>query len=260
MTLPKLLILTDASRMKPDYDSALLEACIGGAKWFCVREKSLAPREVLDCFARTSRIAEKFGAQTFLNGRADLARAAHAEGLQLPEGEISPAMARLTLGFHLPIGVSVHDLAGARRAVEEGATYLLFGPVFATQSHPGQTPAGLEALREIAASVPVPVWAVGGINAQNAAHCLHVGASGVAVISAIWEAANIAQAVRDLRAVLGERETPHSHHAEHNHGDLAPAEVREAGLKTGLAALVSAADSPLTAASDIILGNRNGES
>ncbi len=239
MTLPKLLILTDSARMKPDFDSAVLEACIGGAKWFCVREKSAAPREVLEFFARTSRIVEKFGAQSFLNGRADLARAAHAGGLHLPEGEISPNLARLTLGFHTPIGVSVHDLEGARRAASEGATYLMFGPVFETKSHLGQTAAGLETLQKVVASVAIPVFAVGGIDAGNAASCLNVGASGVAVISSVWEVGNIANAVRDLRAVLGEKEAPHSHHAEHNHGELAPAEVREAGLKTGLAALLA---------------------
>lgn len=238
MNLSKLLILTDSARMKPDFDSALLEACLGGAKWFCVREKSAPPRELLEFFARTSRIAEKFGAQTFLNGRSDLARAAHAAGLHLPEGEISPDLARLTLGFHVPIGVSVHDLEGARRAAAEGAAYLLFGPVFETQSHVGTTPAGLEMLQKVVSSVPIPVYAVGGIDARNAASCMNAGASGVAVISAVWNAPNIAQAVRDLRAVLGEKETPHSHHAEHNHGDLAPAEVSEAHLKTGLAALL----------------------
>ncbi len=239
MNLPKLLILTDAARMQPDFDSALLEACLGGAKWFCVREKGAAPRDVLERFAKTARIAEKFGAQTFINGRSDLARAAHAAGLHLPEGEISPDLARLTLGFHTPIGVSVHDLSGARRAFDEGANYLLFGPVFATKSHLGQAAAGLEKLREIVENVGIPVYAVGGIDASNAAGCLEAGARGVAVISAVWDAENIAQSVRDLRGALGEKETPHSHHAEHYHGELAPAEVREAGLKTGLAALVA---------------------
>ncbi len=260
MNPSKLLILTESARMKPNYESALLEACLGGAKWFCVREKTFGPREILEIFARTTRIAEKFGAQTFLNGRSDLARAAHAAGLHLPENEISPAMARLTLGFHTPIGVSIHDLEGAQRAESEGATYLLFGPVFETKSHPGAAAAGLEGLREVAASVSIPVIAVGGIDATNAASCLDAGAAGVAVISGVWDAANISQAVKDLRAALGEVDAPNSHHAqelsEHNHGDLAPAQVSEAHLKTGLAAVLAQSKG----ASDIILGNGNGVS
>ncbi|PQV65418.1 thiamine-phosphate pyrophosphorylase [Abditibacterium utsteinense] len=260
MNFPKLLILTDAPRMKPGFEAALLEACLGGAKWFCVREKSSGPREILEFFARASHIAEKFGAQTFLNGRADLARAVHADGLHLPEHEISPAMARLTLGFHTPIGVSVHDLEGARRAEVEGANYLLFGAVFPTQSHPGELPAGLEILQKMKENVNIPVFVVGGVNAFNAASCLAAGAAGIAVISGVWDAPNISQAVKDLRAALGETDAPHSHHAqhlaEHNHGDLAPAEVSEAHLKTGLAAALAQSG----AASDIILENGNGGS
>ncbi len=260
MTFPKLLILTESARMKPDFESALLEACLGGAKWFCIREKSHAPREVLEVFARGSRIAEKFGARTFLNGRSDLARAAHADGLHLPEQEISPAMARPLLGFHAPIGVSVHDLESAKRAETEGANYLVFGPVFETQSHPGAAPAGLETLQKMTASVSIPVFAIGGISTKNAASCLGAGAAGVAVISGVWDAPNISQAVKDLRAALGEVDAPNPHHArkiaERNHGDLAPAEVSEAHLKTGLAALLAQSD----VASDIILGNGNGGS
>ncbi len=205
---PKLLLITDAARMKPDADSALLAACLGGAKWFCVREKTAAPREILDIFARTQRIAEKFGAKTFLNGRADLARAAHADGLHLPEIELPVSAARLTLGFHTPCGVSVHSLDSARRAHLEGADYLLFGPVFPTSSHPETAPQGLEMLQKVAQGVSIPVFAVGGIDASNAAACLKAGAAGVAVISGVWNAPNIAAAVRELRAALGEREEP----------------------------------------------------
>ena len=231
MTFPKLLILTDAPRMKPSFDGALLNACLGGAKWFCVREKNLAPREILAQFAKTSRIAGKFGAQIFLNGRADLARAAHADGLHLPEGEISVADARLTLGFHTPCGVSVHSLQGAQNAEKEGANYLLFGPIFPTSSHPEALGVGLESLREICENVLIPTFAVGGIDAKNAQSCMEMGAAGVAVISAVWESSDIARAVREIRAALGEVDAP-------SHGDLARESALETAPKTGLAALV----------------------
>jgi thiamine-phosphate pyrophosphorylase len=231
MTFPKLLIITDSARMKPSFDGALLNACLSGAKWFCVREKSLAPREILALFARTQRIAEKFGAHIFLNGRADLTRAAHADGLHLPEGEISVADARLTLGFHLPCGVSVHSLESAQNAAREGASYLIFGPIFPTSSHPEAVGVGVEALREVCESVTIPVFAVGGINTNNATSCLQAGAAGVAVISAVWEAPDVTRAVRELRAALGEVDAP-------THGDLAR-ESNQSPPKTGLAALIT---------------------
>lgn len=227
MQFSKLLILTQNDQMQPAWDSALLAACLGGAKWFCVREKSALPREILEIMTRTQRIAEKFGAKTFLNGRADLARATHADGLHLPEHELPVTAARLTLGFHTPCGVSVHSLETAHRAAAEGADYLLFGPIFSTSSHPETAPVGLEALQAVASSVSIPVFAVGGINATNATSCMESGAAGVAVISAVWGAADITGAVRELRAALGERDEP-------KHGEM----ESQGTPKTGLASLL----------------------
>ena len=256
MNFPKLLLITDAVLMAPAPDSALLAACLGGAKWFCVREKNAPPREVLEIFARTQRIAEKFGAKIFLNGRADCARAAHADGLHLPENEISVADARLTLGFHTPCGVSVHNLENARRAELEGANYLWFGPVFPTRSHPDALPAGLDALAEVVSGVSIPVFAVGGINASNAAQCLEVGAAGVAVISSVWSAPDIAGAVRALRGALGERDEPR-HGTASIQGEATEGDGKSP--KQGLAALLGQSGSAQPrAASDIILGSENG--
>ncbi|RYG70526.1 thiamine phosphate synthase [bacterium] len=246
MTFPKLLILTDSKRMRPDFDSALLNACLGGAKWFCVREKAGTPRDVLQLFARSKRIAEKFGAQTFLNGRSDIARTAHADGLHLPEGEIPVSAARLTLGFHTPCGVSVHSVEGAVAAVTEGANYLMFGPVFATQSHPDAAPVGLEALKKVVVSVKVPVFAVGGIDASNAASCVEAGAAGVAVISAVWDAPDITSAVRSIRAALGEKDAP-LHGETHSPAGTSP--LSRSGMPAHLTQSLPA--------SDIILENGN---
>lgn len=205
------MLLTSRDAMRLSWEMAILAACQGGAKWICVREKTASPREILDLCARAQKITEKFGAQLFLNGRADLCRAAHCDGLHLPQSEISPENARLTLGFHTPIGVSVHDLEEARRAVGEGATYLLFGHVFASRSHPHHEPRGLGELEKVASAVSVPVYAVGGISAHNAAHCLEAGARGVAAISGVWEGENgaqIAANVRALRNALQEFDAP----------------------------------------------------
>ncbi len=202
MTLPRLLLLTDRRRMKPGFEIALLAALQGGVRWLQLREKDLAPREIVDLAARAQKLTEKFGAQLFLNGRADLARVCHADGLHLPENEISTAMARLTLGFHAPVGVSVHSLESAQRAAHEGADYLMFGPVFETNSHPETAPTGLKALREVAAHSEIPVLAVGGVTARRAKECLEAGAWGVAVIGAVWGAADVSAATRDLVAAV----------------------------------------------------------
>ncbi len=221
MDFPRLLVITDRARMKPSWELALLAACQGGARWFCLREKDAPPREQLDLYRRAARRTEAFRARLFLTGRADLARAAHADGLHLPESEISVADARLSLGFHLPMGRSVHDLAGAQSAAAQGANYLLFGSVWQTPSHPGQSGVGLDALRAVCESVSVPVFAIGGVNSENAPRCLEAGAAGVALISGIWDAPDVTARVRELRAALGERDEPHHSHAAPVPGDVA---------------------------------------
>lgn len=226
--------------MKPSWELALLAACQGGARWFCLREKDAPPREQLDLYRRAARRTEAFRAQLFLTGRADLARAAHADGLHLPESEISVADARLSLGFHLPMGRSIHDLEGAQNAAAQGANYLLFGSVWETPSHPNQSGQGLDALRAICESVSVPVFAIGGVNSENAARCVEAGAAGVALISGIWDAPDVTARVREIRAALGEKDEPHHSHA--------------APMPDAVAAVGGGAKSPF---SDIIAKNKN---
>jgi thiamine-phosphate diphosphorylase len=182
--------------MKPSFDAALEAALRGGARFVQLREKDLPPRAVLDLALRAQRLCEKYDARLIINSRADIARAAYADGVHLPENDVPPAVARLSLGFHALCGVSVHSLAAARGAASEGADYLVFGPVFETRSHPGTAPVGLAALREIARAVPLPVFAIGGIDAASAILCLNAGARGIAVISAVWRSANVEDAVR----------------------------------------------------------------
>lgn len=192
------MLITDAAKMRPNFDVALLSALRGGARLIQLREKSLSPREVLSLAHRAQKLCEVYGAQLLINGRADIARAAHVAGLHLPENDLSARDARLTIGEHALCGVSVHSPETARRALEEGADYLVFGPIFLTASHPESTGVGLEGLREIVAISSRPVFAIGGVDASNARECIEVGAHGVAVLSAVWRDENIEATVREL--------------------------------------------------------------
>jgi thiamine-phosphate diphosphorylase len=118
-----------------------------------------------------------------VNSRADVALAAGAAGVHLPEADIPVAAARRLLASGW-VGRSVHSLAAARDAEAEGADYLIFGPVFATESHPGRSPMGLAALAEVCAAVGIPVLAIGGVRGECADQCRAAGAAGYASISA----------------------------------------------------------------------------
>jgi thiamine-phosphate pyrophosphorylase len=116
-----------------------------------------------------------------ISSRCDIALAAGAAGVNLPERDISVKDARALLGQRL-IGRSVHSLQGAREAEEEGADFVLFGPVWASKSHSESVPAGIDALREVAAALRIPVIAIGGVTEERIAECHAAGAAGYAAI------------------------------------------------------------------------------
>ena len=116
-----------------------------------------------------------------ISSRCDVALAAAAAGVNLPESDISVAAARILLGRRL-IGRSVHSIQSARQAEREGADYVIFGPVWDSASHPGTSPAGLAALVQLVRSVEIPVLAIGGVTAERVAEILASGAAGYAAI------------------------------------------------------------------------------
>ena len=118
-----------------------------------------------------------------ISSRVDVALAVGAAGVNLPEQDLPVAEARRLLGGDRLLGRSVHSVGAAREAEEEGADYILFGPVYASASHPGRPAAGLEALAGVAAAVRIPVLAIGGVDRGRAEECRRHGAAGFAAIS-----------------------------------------------------------------------------
>lgn len=120
-------------------------------------------------------------APVVISSRCDIALAAAAAGVNLPEYDISVQAARELLGDRL-VGRSVHSVAGALTAEAEGADYVIFGPVWASASHAAAKPSGIAALAEVARSVVIPVLAIGGLTEARIAECLDAGAAGYAAI------------------------------------------------------------------------------
>jgi thiamine-phosphate diphosphorylase len=117
-----------------------------------------------------------------VSSRIDVALAAAAAGVNLPERDlgVEPARALMPRGL---IGRSVHSPEAARRAQLDGADFVIFGPVWETASHPGVRPAGLQALARVAAAVSIPVLAIGGVTDARVAGVLSAGAAGYASIT-----------------------------------------------------------------------------
>ena len=117
-----------------------------------------------------------------VSSRCDIALAAGAAGVNLPERDISVAEARALMGHRL-VGRSVHGIESAVTAERDGADYVIFGPVWPSPSHPSERPQGIEALEDVARAVRLPVLAIGGMTPSRVEECAKAGASGYAAIT-----------------------------------------------------------------------------
>jgi thiamine-phosphate pyrophosphorylase len=179
--------------------TALLQA--GGANLALhLRLREMAAGRQHELAAALSASAREAGSWCVINGRVDVALTAGAQAVQLGRGALGIGAARSVLGAGVPIGSSVHSAAEAARRAADGADYLIVGTVFPTPTHPGAA-LGTEVVRACRGAGP-PIVGIGGIEVGNARQVLEAGASGIAVVRAVWEAVDPVRAARDLLSIL----------------------------------------------------------
>ena len=142
-----------------------------------------------------------------VNDRADVAVACDADGVQLGQEDLPVAAVRAIQRKPMIVGVSTHNPAELRAAVEQGADYVGIGPAFASPTKPQVPVAGPEYLRAAVATLketPVGHVAIGGITRGNLAQVLACGVRAVAVGSAVTEAADPIEECRELKKALNE--------------------------------------------------------
>ena len=160
----------------------------GGARVLQYRNKSANAVLRLTQATALRELTREFGVTFILNDDAYLAARVDADGVHLgaTDGELKTA--RAILGKHKIIGVSCYNrLALAQEAVAVGADYVAFGAFFPSTVKPDAVTADVELLRQARAALAVPLVAIGGITAQNAAVLINAGADALAVISALFD-------------------------------------------------------------------------
>jgi thiamine-phosphate pyrophosphorylase len=149
-----------------------------------VREKHLSDRVLFEMTQHIVEMADPFQCKILVNGRADLACAAGADGVHLPSGGLTVSEIRPWLPKTFSIGVSVHTKGEVKKACRDGADYLLLGHLFPTPSKSGYgPPLGLNYLKQVCSDSTVPVLGLGGIKAERIESVRNAGAAGVAGIS-----------------------------------------------------------------------------
>ena len=190
-----------ASKEFQDILTLVRAAVAAGVNLIQLREKQLTARTLYELTAGLAEITRGTPTSLLVNDRADIARAAGADGVHLASNSIDAAVIRETFGNHFLIGVSTHSQAELQRARDASADFAVFGPVFETSSKAQSgSPVGLQSLSEAAGAVaPFPVLALGGVSIANARECLRAGAVGIAAISLFAEPSSLQSTVAAIR-------------------------------------------------------------
>lgn len=201
--VPRLHLISDRTLCPLDRFPAVARLAIeGGVDAVHLREKDLTGGPLAEAARRLRRGIGR-GAALIVNERVDVALVVGADGVQLGEEALTPLDVRALCGDEMLIGRSVHDAAGAERAMVEGADFVLAGHVYHTPSKAGMIPRGVEFIADVVESCRLPVIAIGGVTPERVPEVLQAGAYGVAVVSGILSASDPREAARAYRAALG---------------------------------------------------------
>jgi thiamine-phosphate pyrophosphorylase len=187
--------------------SVVPAALAGGVDVVQLRDKHAPDAEVVAAGRALRSICDAHGALLVVNDRADLALACGADGVHVGQDDELVGNVRGAVGPDLLIGLSTHSpsqVAAAERAPE--VDYLGVGPVYETATKPGLEPVGMELVRYAAAHALKPWFAIGGIETSCAADVFAAGATRVAVVRAIRDAADPRAAAAALRDAVAVRE------------------------------------------------------
>jgi len=156
----------------------------GGLRLVQVRERTMARDRLIALVGEVMAIARAHGARVLVNADVAIARAAGADGVQLPSALLASLDARPQ--FEL-VGASCHDDAELRRAESLGVEFAVVGPVKPTPTHPGGAPLGWQGFRALVAGAAIPVYAIGGLTRADFDRAWESGAHGLAMIRGSWD-------------------------------------------------------------------------
>jgi thiamine-phosphate pyrophosphorylase len=173
------------------FEQFITDIIAGGVDIIQLRDKQADDRTLLsrsrilkNCIAASGR-----DVLFIMNDRPDLAVLAGADGVHVGQEELPATLVRQMVG-NLLVGISTHSIEQARQAVLDGADYIGAGPVFESATKEFSQLAGLDYLREVAAEISIPAFAIGGINEDNLDEVFQTGIRRVAVSSALLDSDN----------------------------------------------------------------------
>lgn len=174
----------------------------GGADLLQLRGKN-APLELLGELAgELAALCAAGGTPFIVNDHLEVAARSGADGVHVGQEDASVAQARAVLGPGRLVGRSTHSLRQAEAAAAEGADYIGFGPLHATQTKPGRPPIGLGDIAEVHRRVHLPIFCIGGIKLGNLGEVVRAGARRVVIVSECLQASDCGAYLQEVRRRL----------------------------------------------------------
>lgn len=179
---------------------AILELAAGcGIRLFQYRNKTGSPRDVFAKAKELREAAARLDVLFIVNDRCDIALAVEADGVHLGQDDLPLELARSIMGPSKIIGISAHRPEDVTQADRGGADYVGYGPLFPTTTKEAhEAPVGFAGLRDIRPLTSLPVFVIGGMTPDSVEKAVASGANGVAVASAVFDAPQMEQAMRDF--------------------------------------------------------------
>lgn len=205
LTNRPLYLVTDHTGLTDEQFFGAIEAGVqNGVGLVQLRQKEGSSREIFELAQKVKVITDRYKIPLIIDDRLDIVQAVDAAGVHLGQSDLPVDIARRILGPKKIIGATAKTLKQAKAAEEMGADYLGTGAIFPTTTHVKTVHTTVETLGKIKRLVDIPVYAIGGLKADNVEAIDGAHVDGVAVVSAIMKAADPADATRELRDAVEE--------------------------------------------------------
>ena len=198
----RLCVLVDGRSSDGEFAALVEQLVSAGVEAIQLRDKQLSDRDLIARARCLCKIANR--AAVIINDRPDIAAIVDADGVHLGQDDAAVKDARAIVGPRKLIGVSAHSIEQARAAVLAGANYLGVGPTFPSKTKHFDAFPGVALLKQVAAEVRLPAFAIGGITPESVGQVVSEGIGRIAVSASVTEAADPAAAAKKLRAALAE--------------------------------------------------------
>lgn len=202
MTKQLYLVTARYDESESEFLNKIEAACANGVTVVQLREKNLSTRDYYELALKVKQITDKYDLPLIIDDRIDICLAVDAHGAHIGDDELPVKVARKLLGKDKILGVSAKTVTRATEAAADGADYLGTGAIFPTQTKVVTKQTSIDTLKAITAAVNIPVVAIGGITEERIDVFKGTGIVGVAIVSEIMKATNIAQKVQRLKKAL----------------------------------------------------------